>query len=164
MSAYICNPEHVGALAAWAFRTGRMRCSLGVSDYQHVRDLAGQLMGANIASVAYRYPTAGDGHRPGPVGFTDVELVKAAEISAAFYYSVPPKLLPADIVAMVRCLEYQSCEREDWRTSDAREILEKIYRLAVCEIISSLPPQLQGKVVWDFEDEKAAHWQSSGAA
>jgi len=121
MSAYICSPEHIAALAAFASRPSSSHVIIPWKRERArdtVRNVARRLAEANIKSVAERYPNDQDGNRPGPC-MTDEEICKASERYAGKYLVYPPKLSPLDIISMASCYEYQACEAENYATSDA---------------------------------------------
>ena len=138
MSAYVCNPEHFGALAALAVRRfnpsglpgGNWNSvissfNIGVSDAQVAGYIAGQLAQANIDSVAARYPNDVSGGRPGPC-LTDEEIIRQADAWAVRYLKREPKLSIADYFSLCGCYEYQSCEHDGWDKSDAKQQIERI--------------------------------------
>lgn len=118
MSAYICNPEHIGLLAAVATEV------VGID--RHPSELAEEFARENIASVAYRYPSdTGNGDRPGPC-LTDDQIVRASALYAEYFADNIPYLSAKDVLSMVRCLIYQSCEHPGWESSVARSIVTEI--------------------------------------
>ena len=109
MSAYQCSPEHIAFICAvysevWRNRrTGYMTCVL-------TSDLYAILSTANAESVAFRYrePVAA---YPRTVKFPRVDIATIdANIGAIF--------------RSIACLEYQSCERDDWAQSNACQLLK----------------------------------------
>lgn len=131
MSAYICNPEHIGALAAFAAhpKTGSVisEC-LGpeINPIGRAILVAELLMRGNIESVAYRY-----NEKPAPP--VD-EFIASAEEYAAYYIRHPPTLRPIDIIRMVECLDYQSCEPPNWNESLAKRQLDWILSAAIRQL------------------------------
>lgn len=118
MSAYICNPEHIGILAAYAARN---ECIIREWDQnrgagstnKNAKAVASGLALENIRSVATRYPEDQDGSRPGP-GLKDADIVKAAGIYADYFVRHPQFITPVQILRLIDCLDYQSCETDDW--------------------------------------------------
>lgn len=108
MSAFLCNPEHIGALAVYL--------NHHLSDFTP-GDLAEELAKANIKSVACRYPSDKDGHRPGPSGIKDAELVSESMAWARHYHQTGLPMSSDGISNMFRCFNYQSCEAPDWEGS-----------------------------------------------
>lgn len=144
MSAYICWPEHFGILATCAVEYScvipEWRYSVEYSDAEYVaRGLASE----NIRSVIHRYPNDRDGHRPGPQ-LLDVDIVKAAGISALHFLFNPKQISPVQVIKLVNCLEYQSCETPDWTQTLAYKQLQWIRSHA----ISRLPGYEEA--VWEF--------------
>lgn len=134
MSAYICNPEQFGVLAAYAVAA---RCALlsfqGYSSVDTAQRIARELARANIASVAYRYPRDVDGSRPGPCLF-DAEIEEAAALYAAHFVVNPEQLTPIAIIKLCRYVDYQCCELENWAGSLAWRQLEWISSNAVSNL------------------------------
>jgi len=153
MSAYVCSPEHIAALAAFASRPSSSHVIMPWKRERArdtVRNVARKLAEANIRSVAERYPNDKDGNRPGPC-MTDEEICKASERYAEKYLVYPPNLSALDIIAMSSCFEYQACDAENYPTSDAA--------LQVRWIIDAAIRSLNGydKAVRDFyEPEEVA--------
>ena len=141
MSAYICNPEHFGLLAAY-YATKENKGSEFAERAAHILALE------NIRSVATRYPDDKDGQRPGPCMYDD-EICLAARVWAKCYFNrLPAFTSPVAILGMCSCLDYQSCETEDWRSTKAFGLL--------CQIESCATRQLPGydDAPWNWSDEK----------
>lgn len=138
MSAYLCNPEHIAAIAAFA-SSPRDTANAVIYDWRlgsHKNDAANcarELAMANIASVAARYPNDESGNRPGPCGMTDDSYIQTCGDIAMFYAMHPTPLKPVDIIKMCGCYEYQACEAPNWSDSDAcrqaQWIVNKAHRL-----------------------------------
>lgn len=145
MSAYICNPEHIGVLAAYAALN---KCELHQWEYrgrlvETAQRVAKELTRENIRSVAHRYPNAGD-DLPGPnLKPTDIE--EAAAIYAAYFVANPQRLTPVQVLSLCAGYVYQACECDDWRTTDAELQVERIQNAA----IRSLPGYADAD--WSFD-------------
>jgi len=140
MSAYICNPEHTAALAAFAVHS--------VDQYNHAiyewrvesnplktaRKVAEELMRENIRSVAAHYPSDTSGQRPGPCGYTDEALIQASGDLAEKYYFMGRRLQLIDILSMSSSYAYQSCETEDWKSSLAFRQIDWIQDAAIRQL------------------------------
>lgn len=125
MSAYVSSPESFGLLAAYAILN---KC--GVSDWcfsrkshdiDDVQRIAKGLARENIRSVAHLYPNDADGSRPGPC-LLDAEIEEAAAIYAAHFLTnthLVRKVTPIQIIKVAQCVNYQSCETEDWKDTKA---------------------------------------------
>lgn len=138
MSAYVCQPEHIGLLAAYAASD-----SCGAA-----KQIAKLLAEENIRSVATRYPDDLDGQRPGPC-LRDSDIVEAACLWAKHYVlnrkSIPS---PLTIIKLCNCLEYQSSETDDWAMTDACAQLESITSKA----LRALPGY--DSAPWEWVEEK----------
>ena len=143
MSAYICSPSHIGVLAAYAAVNDcaiyEWRMSNNILTAQNV---AKGLALENIRSVAHRYPNDEDGQRPGP-GLKDADIIEACQIYAGHFAKrmggvivmAEDVLEPVQVLKLVRSLDYQSCETEDWEMTLAAQQLRWISG----EAISRLP-------------------------
>lgn len=156
MSAYICNPEHFGILAAYASITG-----CGINEWRPSRTntlaakigtaqcIAKGLARENIRSVAHRYPGDKDGSRPGP-GLMDADIEEAAALYAAHFIehsNYIHSLSPIQIIKLARSLDYQSCESNDWRDTLAWRQLDWISG----EAINQLPGYEDAR--WSYDRE-----------
>lgn len=145
MSAYICNPEHFGILAAYA---AAHDCAL--YDWKNVdkritaQNVAKNLALENIRSVAYRYPNDKDGERPGPC-LKDAQIVEAAAIYAAYFVDHPQAIRPMQIIKLCDCVDYQSCETPDWITTKAWRQLEWLKSAA----LHNMPEYNTGQWLFD---------------
>lgn len=110
MSAYICNPETFAALATFGYQAG-----VRGRDGQRLEreSIAATLYAANVASVNHRYGESESEELPGG------EFVRLLAVPAMW------------VVKACDCVQYQSCERGDYYSSEAWEILEQIRRAAV---------------------------------
>ena len=132
MSAYICNPEQFGVLAAYAVQN-----DCAVREWVHSRQntleakianaqrIAKGLARENIRSVAHRYPNDKDGDRPGP-GLKDADIEEAAAIYAAHFVVNPQRLKPVQVFKLIECVDYQCCETDDWKDTLAWRQLDWI--------------------------------------
>lgn len=137
MSAYICNPEHFGALAAYAVEN-----DCAVYEWQHTRQntlaakidtaqrIAKGLARENIRSVDHRYPDCKDGGRPGPC-LKDADIEEAAAVYAAHFLTHPQRLTPVQVFVLIQGLDYQCCETDDWPLTPAARQLDWIRNAAV---------------------------------
>lgn len=134
MSAFICNTQHILALAVWAARpvpgtSGRVSADWfrhfggscnGDSAWQDVAlEYAEVLQAENLASVRARYPNhvAVD-----PPLFPTPRLEHCAGLE------------PVAILKMCDCLEYQSCETDAYHSSIAWRLLRAIREAAIREL------------------------------
>lgn len=139
MSAFICGPDHFIALAVFATGGRDMRVKP-----QYVKGCAepGQLYGmrgpalasayanilyaANIRSVSVRYPNDKYDELPGPIEKPDEITVTHRHTNHVNWV-----LEPVQILKMCDCLEYQSCEAEDWEQTTAYNLLHQIRKAAI---------------------------------
>lgn len=76
----------------------------------------------NVRSVGYRYP---DGELPGPVGLT------TGEVEAYVFNNLSGYPDPVDVLSLIACYEYQSCEHPDWHTSEAAAFCDGLRRYTI---------------------------------
>ena len=157
MSAFICSPDHFKVLAVFAAsrRHGSLRVDPRYIDgfkQLEVRNelelasaYADVLYAENIRSVLHRYPDDTLDSAPGPIDKPESITVTARDVCAARY-----RLPPVAILSMCDCLEYQSCETEDWASTPAWRLLNAIRRAA----IRALPGY--DDAPWDYCAEEQA--------
>ena len=109
MSAFLCSPKHIAALATFAENNG-----LSPSR----EDTAKILCQENIASIAYRYPdTAYNVTRH----WLDLDMDEYVWQAGA-----QCQLPSAHVRALAESYQYQSCEHPGWESSGARELTDRI--------------------------------------
>lgn len=160
MSAFICQPEHFGILAACAVFPDHQGRTAALPEWvvpgdpvltaQHV---ARELAAENIRSVAARYPEDRDGERPGPCGLTDAQILEAAALWAGHYVvgGDAAEVSQATRLKLCDCLAYQSNETDGWKTSKAFEQLRRIRGTTV----DTVPGY--GQAPWGWDDHTAPH-------
>jgi hypothetical protein len=128
MSAFICNPEHFHALASFV-TLGNLYNPPGIEPAwlrdrcrEHGVEMSGDIASTvarilyleNVRSVDHLYQESND--------------IDPEHWTLRGY----PKLFnPVHILKMCDCLEYQSCENEDYRDSLAYLLLERIRKHAI---------------------------------
>lgn len=127
MSAYLCDPYHIGRLAAFLEHEEKRSPAVQIAKI---------LAHANVRSVIARYPDVAEDFSgvPGPVGLQSPEdyvqqCVKEAELFWADDFT------PADMYSAAACFAYQACEAGDWRTCEARQITDRVQYWAVKRFI-----------------------------
>ena len=142
MSAFVCHPDHFKALGLFASaRVGGYGSAHLAVDPKYVDGLppdvlrlsgaalatayANILYAENIRSCATRYPGDTLSGLPGISDKPDQIEVTAHDAVMASY-----RLPAVAILKMCDCLEYQSCETEDYRLTVAWDLLNKIRRAA----------------------------------
>jgi hypothetical protein len=137
MSAFLCNDDHFEALAAFAVGGNQhhgFRVPFGQLRFFGGRDMSGRsqretatyfaalLRYENERSVAFRYG------EEAPATYLGEDGAETANIRAA------RNLQPIDILKMCDCLEYQSCETDNYFTTAAWNLLQFIRRAAIREL------------------------------
>jgi len=134
MSAYLVNPEHIGALAGFAANTS----SCVVYDWRNdadqiktVRRVAEELAKANLLSIKARY---GPKSAPEFAGSSEEQYIDDCQAWAEYYFFQPAPLTALDIYRMCECFIYQSCEYTDWSESTAHNQIEWIRSASIRQI------------------------------
>jgi hypothetical protein len=126
MSAWIVSPYHVNALVTWAMHHKVAYEHGGV--VIHVSPATAKiLMDENVRSVNYRYSETNDN---------------------TYTFQVEPaalKLTPVEIVKSCSCLDYQSCETEDYDTTEAK-VINTAIQIAALRLIVSVPELVASKL------------------
>jgi hypothetical protein len=145
MSAFIVSRTHIDALVTAAqsraigcadaspFRywfNGESR-SVQMYDQAAADDLGRTLWLENLRSVAARYPNDASGDRPGPCDLRD------EEIEGYTFSPVPGTPDAVTTLTLIRCLEYQSCETDDWQQTEAYAILQALTQDCIRKIPGS---------------------------
>lgn len=126
MSAFIVDDMHINAIVTyaadkrisyWEKKTGN-RVEVTAFNAEEVGRI---LMAENVRSVVARY---GD-------GLEDTEV----NADAAYQYRLfATPLTAVEIIKACNCLEYQSCETDDWEETLAWEILNRVKSHAAHDI------------------------------
>lgn len=164
MSAYICNPEHLGLLAAYAATHDAALYEWRVRSKDDREDTAARvaegLLLENIRSIEHRYPdTVGqDQGLPGPC-LSRFDMLLACQAYARHYVEHFPRASgterrfgPVDILELAHGYEYQSCETEDYHLTLAANQIRWINRAA----IRSLPGHDEAPWSWTEHTELPA--------
>lgn len=146
MSAFICGPDHIKALAVYAIgrRHGSMRVGPnylkydggdaridGRSEEEIATYYANILYCENIRSVQSRYPDDSFDDLPGLIQKPEMLEVTHQDIA---WQAVYGHLKAVDILKMCDCLEYQSCETDDYRSTLAFKLLDRIRGAAIHDL------------------------------
>jgi|SRR3990167_5335284 len=144
MSAFVCDSDHFKVLAIFAasqtsgYGNGHLRVDpayiaglpAGLNRATPLTDLASAyaevLYQENLRSVMARYPSDRRDNLPGPINRPEHITVLANDRTLAAY-----RLSPIAILKMCDCLEYQSCETEDYRQTVAFKLLDAIRGAAI---------------------------------
>jgi hypothetical protein len=117
MSSFVCNPEHIGALAA---------ICAAQNEGQDARTAARILAQQNIRAVIERYPDEQDEDQSGPI-LKDAEIIATSEAWAAHYQLVGlPDFVVVDVQNLIACYEYQAENSPDWDESIAKRLVQGI--------------------------------------
>lgn len=116
MSAFLVNPHHVAALIRWYSRTRHILAADREAMANGPAKLATLLHVENARSVNARYPG---------------EPLEQAHLFLPLEIERARRLEPVEVIKAVHCLVYQSCEHEDWETSEAKALLRRIEAAAM---------------------------------
>ena len=115
MSAYIVADAHIDALISYAIKTNvSFYFENGRTDITRnsANDIGQILLDENYRSVNHRY--------------------RGEEGDAPRYKIKPHAVLePVVILKLINCLDYQSCETDDWKASKAYAVLDAIKDQAI---------------------------------
>ena len=117
MSAYIVSNAHIRELAVYFVLSQHYGPHVPYyQDLIEAQHKARILAEGNLASTQARYThTVGDDDWPLPM--PEIEL----------HHLQQPKVTnPLDIIRMAHCLDYQSCEVEDWEDTNAWKLIMRI--------------------------------------
>ena len=134
MSAYLVEPQHINEIVKWASspQQGDVSYCYNLVTKEQIdcdpKKMVETLAQANMNSLVARYD---DAFNDSFVGFIDecLDTLKYSTdgISVSLLDGVGSCNLKAgDIYNMVRCLEYQSCEVDNWVETDAYWLLNSI--------------------------------------
>lgn len=124
MSAYIVNRGHIRYLVAAALDIrGQGYSETGIRRYYHdgrthevtpeSADRIGLMLWEECRrSVSARYPQDTDDELPGPIG-------DGPRYGYTHDPANPGPIDPLQVLSAVRCYEYQSCEHDGWKDSEA---------------------------------------------
>lgn len=157
MSAYICDKQHIIYLlaAAMSYRLNREssamrwywsdtneRNELRSGDFEKAADVGNMLWRENITSVSTRYRGGSSANLPGPVGedfvITTKDLSNVANID------------PVQVLKSVHCYEYQTCEHDDWKKSEAFAFCDALKSRACRSLVG------YDEAAWGAPDKKQA--------
>lgn len=129
MSAYVCSKAQFKALAIFAVRKVHGSMNVDPRYADGAQDVAGKipsviatryaaiLLAENVRSVRCRYAD-------------DIGDYDEIQISASDVLGAAP-LQPVVILKLCNCLSYQSCESDDWETTNAYKLLQQIKDAAI---------------------------------
>lgn len=142
MSAFLCERRHFVTIAAWATSAGsRQRLSpqclariLGLDANQLCRanyseratTVALALRDENIRSMVSRYGAEKAANPPAFPKLTAAETMSHVQLGR--------EVSPVQILKMLDCLEYQSCESADYYQTPAYDLLQWLRKAAIHEL------------------------------
>lgn len=155
MSAFLCTPEHVGALAQFAAEQRLTVWGISERTAEHFADL---LALANLKSLAARYPdTSGAADWQTDLA-DDADYIKRCRSEARrLLYSRRPRGMFAgpggmvNVYQLAACFRYQSCEADTWDSSPAARLIDAIQAKAVRAALSD---EFE-RAVWAYQEPAA---------
>ena len=126
MSAFICDPEHIGKLAKFG-----QECD--PYTFETAMEAAESMARANLKSVAYRYDDMTEDTAAKEFGFDceDAEAYVRACVAASWGAS---GLEPVEALKLAQSVDYQSCEPPTWEGSHARQTVQRIEGAAIAKL------------------------------
>jgi len=156
MSAYIVDKVHIDLMVSAAMDTNKGQSSYAFSYYNpfgidnarrrhevnlDTADQIGRmLLTENIRSVAFRYNDTDIDNLPGPIDATRPEDYVWVDHHI--------KLDPAEVAHLIGCYEYQTCEHDEWHTSDAQAFCHTLRE----EVLGNLPGRADSPWGWSQSD------------
>lgn len=127
MSAFLCDPQHIGLLAR------HVEVNRSYHSGDSGTELAERWARANLKSLRERYPDHGEEGQTAPSWCSayrdDEDFVRQCVL--AVLASPVSHLTHIQAVKMAHCLEYQSCEFEGYYTSEAYYSLTRAVRTCI---------------------------------
>lgn len=115
MSAYIVDDQVISAILEAVTEAGPFVYWWSGTWYTKTAEQLGQiLVDQNYRSVNARYNRSQKPHQ--------------------YIHRKTRRLKPIEIVSLCDCYSYQACETDDWRNTEAAQIVEKIKQLAIHDI------------------------------
>lgn len=141
MSAFICGPDLFKALAIFSASHGSFGTRVDpryidglrgtpaeqLADRDLANFYADILYRENVRSVQYRYSNIPRNDLPGPCEDPGHVTISNRDMAAPKYVRVKALW----VLKMCDCLDYQSCETDDWRETLAFRLLQSIRAAAV---------------------------------
>ena len=157
MSAYLVEPQHITEIVKWASNPqqgGVSHCYNLITKEQidcDPKQMVMTLAQANIDSLVARYEDDPNKHQSIFQDCLDILQYSTDGASVSLLTGVGSCDLKADdIYNMVRCLEYQSCEVDNWVETDAYWLLNAIRDMAGSKLSKD------AKVSWNFDSREVA--------
>lgn len=157
MSAYLVEPQHITEIVKWASNPqqgGVSHCYNLITKEQidcDPKQMVMTLAQANIDSLVARYEDDPNKHQSIFQDCLDILQYSTDGASVSLLTGVGSCDLKADdIYNMVRCLEYQSCEVDNWVETDAYWLLNAIRDMAGSKLSKD------ANVSWSFDSREVA--------
>ena len=128
MSAYLLDDQTFGILAKFAIDNDVTKYGqLYRSGLDTIEDVLKELVGANIKSLATRYPDTKADPALDFAGVVKQIFLRRCNVEASREWNVDLM----EILKSCDCLDYQSCEFDEWHDSTAYKILNGIRATAI---------------------------------
>jgi hypothetical protein len=133
MSAFVVSYNHINAIVHWAVFN---KCLI---NFNINPDELGQILwDENVVSYNYRYSETGNAE-------TFIYLPERAR-----------QLTDIELIQALRCLNYQSCQHDDWEKSEAFNYVERLITIALNKLGKTIEmvyelPEYQNAEVWDID-------------
>jgi hypothetical protein len=153
MSAYIVNPEHIAEIAIF-FKKELQGHGYNLETKKLLQsDITGivyDLCTANFQSIKERYA---DGEKDDWTHFFADGKDYLSWFVEAKLFALPQKrsVSDLDLWNMCNCYEYQSCESENWRKTNAYLMVKKIKDCLATRFHEQLCKGAESVVAWEYE-------------
>ena len=158
MSAWIVSKAHIDALVSaamtskgnpfrWYDADGNHSHELTCMDTEKATKVGQMLWSENLASINARYVDTIDNPLgcPGPANFEGPASIDA------YRFTRTQQLEPVKVIKAIHCYDYQSCEHDGWKASEAHQFCEALE----ARMVSSLPGYNEAPWGLDEEDVRA---------
>lgn len=134
MSAFMCDGEHfaaiIGTYAAMMERSHLHEREVHAEGFEaSLLERARMLARQNLRSVDHRY----DGNAEAVADF-NVQAVISAPSSKQIRRWREKPLAPGELFKALDCYEYQACENDDWKQTQAKDLCDIIRKMACQEV------------------------------
>lgn len=146
MSAYVCNPEHIGVLA-----NEMSHANIRINGHRlHPQEMAVALANANYASIEARYPGEWDLMSGG------CSLIAFRAQCAKEATRPDPNLKPIDFIKIAQGFAYQACEHKEWMepSFESTDLREGHIQQFIAHMIRQMPGYEDAP--WHYEREPDA--------
>ncbi len=134
MSAFVVDKSHINAILKGAMSNAMKSsgnhywfCGKERHDTENADRIGQMLLDENIRSVSYRYPDISK--------LNDLPGRTDCEHLLPFQFNIMGRTpRPIELIKLVHCLDYQSCEHPEWRDSEAKAFCDSVIECAIYQL------------------------------